>query len=84
MFSQIMWRCKIVIKQQIEDKITCTFWDRWGTILISEIEFSSGIIMEGNSTGCKRVGVLETKTNNFHDLVCGDDHILRWNGKEYK
>lgn len=67
-----------------EDKITCTFWERWGTILISKIEFSSGITSENISVGCKRVGILDTKTNNVNDLVCGIDNILRWNGKEYK
>ena len=68
----------------VNDKITCTFWVRWGEILISEIEFSSGTTMGAISSGCKRVGVLETKTDNVRDLVCGDDHILRWNGKKYE
>jgi hypothetical protein len=68
----------------INDTITCTFWDRWGSILVDEIKFSSGIIIKGISTGCKRIGVLETKTNNINDLVCGIDYILRWNGTEYE
>lgn len=68
----------------INDTITCTFWGRWGSILVQEIKFSSGIKVEGISTGCRRIGVLETTTNNVHDLVCGLDYILRWNGKEYE
>ena len=67
-----------------EDEITCTFWERWGSILVSKIKFSSGITTDDISTGCKRIGVLETKTNNIHDLVCDEDDILRWNGKKYE
>ena len=67
-----------------DDIITCKYWERWETILVSSIVFSSGIIVNDISDGCERLGVLASKTNKVHDLVCGDDLILRWNGKTYK
>ena len=67
-----------------DDIITCTFWERWGIIQVANITFSSGIVVTDFSDGCERIGVLATKTNKIHDLVCGDDLILRWDGKTYK
>jgi hypothetical protein len=65
----------------LTDKIICTFWERWGAINWS-IEFSSGIKFEGGG-GCKRIGVLESKTLGVHDIVCGCDYVYKWNGKKY-
>ena len=50
------------------DKLTCNYWDRWGA-MICEVQSSINGVVEIN-TGCKRVGILETKTRGMVDLVC--------------
>ncbi len=67
---------------QIEDKIETRFWHRWGRLLLT-VNLSSGYVFKSNF-GCKRIGVLPTKSNSVNDLVCDQDSILRWNGSEYK
>lgn len=56
-------------------------WQRWGRInwvvrFLSKREVSSDV-------ACKRIGVLNTKTNGVNDLVCDQDKVLHWNGREY-
>jgi hypothetical protein len=65
-----------------EDVITGRLWVRWGRIFWS-VQFANG---KEFSTGeaCKRIGVLATKTNGVHDLVCDLDRVLHWNGETYK
>ena len=46
------------------------------------------IILNGNRLGCdnngvSRVGVLSTKTNGMHDIICNENDIVKWNGTEY-
>ena len=65
-----------------KDQITGRLWYRWGRILWS-VQFADGKKFSSD-TGCKRIGVLATKTNGFSDLVCDQDTVLRWNGLEYK
>ena len=36
------------------------------------------------STGCKRIGILKSKTKGMSDIVCDYDTIFRWNGKKYE
>ena len=48
-----------------------------------EVNFSSGTSFE-SSSGYLRIGVLSTKTNGVHDLVCGLDDKWTWNGEAYQ
>jgi hypothetical protein len=64
------------------DKLVCNYWDRWGA-MICEIQSSIYGVVEIN-TGCKRVGILETKTRGMVDLVCNRFRVFRFNGMQYK
>jgi GrpB-like predicted nucleotidyltransferase (UPF0157 family) len=33
---------------------------------------------------CERMGVLESRTAGYHDLVCGESRILAWRGESYR
>jgi hypothetical protein len=63
------------------DTIKCSFWARWGRILF-EISVAGGN-RKNFSEACKRIGVLSHRTGGFHDLVCDQDTLLRWSGREY-
>ena len=65
------------------DKITCSYWPRWGRMINWKIEFGNGKSFEGTSLP-KRIGIMNTKTNNVHDLVLECDEILKWNGSKYE
>jgi hypothetical protein len=65
-----------------KDRITTTFWGRWGAMFWS-VEFADGKKFSSDR-GCKRIGVLKTKTNGVSDLVCDQDKVFRWNGREYR
>jgi hypothetical protein len=65
-----------------KDTITGRLWERWGRILWT-VEFADGKKFSSNDA-CKRIGVLPTKTDGVHDLVCDQDTVLHWNGTEYK
>ena len=64
------------------DKLTCNYWDRWGA-MICEVQSSINGVVEIN-TGCKRVGILETKTRGMVDLVCNRFRKFEFNGIQYK
>jgi len=64
------------------DKLTCNYWDRWGA-MICEVQSSINGVVEIN-TGCKRVGILATKTRGMVDLVCNRFRVFRFNGMQYK
>jgi hypothetical protein len=64
------------------DQITCKFWARWGSMLWS-VEFANGKKFSSD-VGCKRIGVLKTKTNGVSDLVCDQSTIFRWDGSGYR
>jgi len=64
------------------DTISGKLWERWGRILWT-VQFANGKTFSSND-GCKRIGVLTSKTNGINDLVCDQDTVLRWNGSEYK
>lgn len=63
------------------DVISGTFWERWGRIFWA-VRFANGKEFK-TDTACKRIGVLKTKTNGVHDLVCDQDTVYRWTGDEY-
>ncbi len=65
-----------------KDRINTTFWWRWGRMFWS-VEFADGKKFSSD-TACKRIGVLKTKTNGVSDLVCDQDTVFRWNGREYR
>ena len=65
------------------DIINCSYWMRWGRIGSWSIKFGNGKVFESN-TSPKRIGILETKTNNVNDLVLECDEVLKWNGSKYQ
>jgi hypothetical protein len=64
------------------DVVTGKFWERWGRIIWS-VRFANGKEFT-SSVGCKRIGVLATRTNGVHDLVCDQDDVLHWTGTRYQ
>ncbi|PYE56514.1 hypothetical protein [Deinococcus yavapaiensis] len=64
------------------ERIECGIWDRWDTLQCGVTD-AKGRELLSPSVGCDRYGVLATKTRGYHDLVCGLDWRIRWNGKEY-
>ncbi|KFC58305.1 hypothetical protein FEM08_29090 [Flavobacterium gilvum] len=66
-----------------KDKFTCKYWARWGRISEWKINFGNGNWYEGTSSP-KRIGIINSKTNNVNDLVLDCDEILKWEGKKYK
>jgi len=64
-----------------KDQIKTTYWARWGRLFWT-VEFADGKKFSSD-TACKRIGILETKTNGVSDLVCDQDTVFRWNGREY-
>ena len=63
------------------DKLVCNYWDRWGS-MICEVQSSIYGVIKTNF-GCKRVGILETKTRGMVDLVCNRFSKFRFNGIKY-
>ena len=63
------------------DKLVCNYWDRWGS-MICEVQSSIYGIIKTNF-GCKRVGILATKTRGMVDLVCNRFSKLTFNGVQY-
>lgn len=63
-----------------KETITCEIWERWGSLLCT-LPLPAG--PQTLSTGCDRFGVLATKTNGYNDMVCNQDILLKYNGKEY-
>ncbi|MCC8172007.1 MAG: hypothetical protein LIP00_09540 [Parabacteroides sp.] len=64
-----------------DESISCHYWDRWDALLF-DIAID-GFIYECN-TGYTRIGILESTTNGYHDLIAGDDDIFKWDGTQYK
>jgi hypothetical protein len=65
-----------------KDRIETTYGSRWGRMLWS-VQFADGKKYTSNIR-CKRIGVLETKTDGVTDLVCDQDGVFRWNGLGYQ
>jgi hypothetical protein len=64
------------------DQINATLWEEWGRLMWS-VEFGSGTIMQ-DGMPAKRLGVLESMTEGYHDLVVDFSTILEWTGKRYE
>ncbi len=60
--------------------ISCGYWWRWGEL---SCDISGLTISHRVPQGCKRLGILPTKSNQWHDLVCDYNTILRFDGVEY-
>lgn len=66
-----------------DDTIKCWYWERWGAIAHWSLLLANG--QEVLSTaGGKRIGILETKTLGFHDLVLDCNTVVKWNGEKYE
>jgi len=63
------------------DKLTCNYWDRWGS-MICEVQSSIYGTIKTNF-GCKRFGILATKTRGIVDLVCNRFNKLTFDGNVY-
>ena len=63
------------------DKLTCNYWDRWGS-MICEVQSSIYGTIKTNF-GCKRFGILETKTRDMVDIVCNRFNKLIFDGNIY-
>ena len=60
-----------------EEEMIASYWERWGTVIIDDIVTTS----KGKvnfSTGCSRIGFMNTTTNGLHDIVCGRKDILKY------
>ncbi|WP_157202725.1 hypothetical protein [Calidithermus chliarophilus] len=64
-----------------DDQIIGSFWARWGRISW-RVQFSSGLSFDDNRA-CKRIGVLASRSQGVHDLVCDLATVYRWDGKTY-
>lgn len=63
-----------------KDVFTCDLWQHWGLVRCT-IDLSITSISVGS---CKRIGILESQSNGFHNLVCGAETIFRWDGSDYQ
>jgi hypothetical protein len=64
----------------IKDRIECKGWQRWQALMC---DFYLGDKQVAHVSGCQSVGVLESKTQGVHDLVCNRRKVFRWNGSTY-
>ena len=64
-----------------DDAIICEYWARWGSLkcLVQSSQHPGNIRLPHD---CKRVGILETRTNGLSDLVCGrNERLIFDNGR---
>ena len=61
------------------DQLHCTYHSRYGDIgcTVSFSKLGKGIVR----AGCDRFGILESKTNGIHNLICDHSDILTWDPK---
>jgi len=64
------------------DRLSCSYWDRWGAVSCILTSSKHGEILI--SGGCNRIGILPTKTNNMHNLVCDRSDILSWDTEKFR
>jgi hypothetical protein len=63
------------------DKLVCNYWKRWGSVKCEVHSSIYGVVK--TNYGCKRVGILATKTRGMVDLVCNRFTKFRFNGVKY-
>ncbi|HEV2989466.1 MAG TPA: hypothetical protein VG759_13580 [Candidatus Angelobacter sp.] len=64
-----------------KDTIVGKFWEIWGS-MVWTVQFANGKTFDSH-VGCRRVGVLATKSNGVNDIVCNQDSVFRWDGTKY-
>jgi len=64
------------------DTISGQLQQRWGRIQW-EVVFSDGKTFEHYGGGCKRIGILGSKSNGVHNLVCDLNQVFKWKGDGY-
>lgn len=62
------------------DRLSCNYWERWGAVSCTLTSSKHGEILI--SGGCNRIGILPTKTNNMHNLVCDRSDTLSWDSEK--
>ena len=63
------------------DKLVCNYWKRWGSVKCEVHSSIYGVVK--TNYGCKRVGILATKTRGIVDLVCNRFNKLTFDGNVY-
>ena len=63
------------------DKLVCNYWRRWGSVKCEVHSSIYGVVK--TNYGCKRVGILATKTRGMVDLVCNRFNKLTFDGNVY-
>ena len=63
------------------DKLVCNYWKRWGSAKCEVHSSIYGVVK--TNYGCKRVGILATKTRGIVDLVCNRFNKLTFDGNVY-
>jgi hypothetical protein len=64
------------------DKLVCNYWKRWGSVKCEVHSSIYGVVK--TNYGCKRVGILATKTRGMVDLVCNRFSKLIFDGIQYR
>ena len=71
----------------IKEELLCSLWERWREVSCQ------GVYSGQNSNSpqkfqlsCSRIGFLQTKTNGYHDVVCNQKWIMRYDSvnQEYR
>ncbi len=65
------------------ETIHCDIWPRWGTLVNCALPLPGGAAFVLDAS-CERLGVLETRHHGRHDLVCGNDTVITFDGKTWK
>lgn len=67
-----------------EEYFECERWARWGRMKCTLHDADGAVIdRELSNIACKRLGVLDARSNGMQDLVCDEGAIMRWDGKRY-
>lgn len=68
----------------ITDYFECYYWERWGCMTIRKFVLNGKEVKDDDlHHSAKRIGVLSSITNGYHDLVIDEDEIVKWDGKKY-
>ena len=66
------------------DYFECFYWSRWGSMIINKFVLNGKEVEDDCfNVGIKRIGVLSSTTNGYHDLVMDENSIIKWDGEKY-
>lgn len=65
------------------DSITCGIWPRWGSLTGCELPLP-GAASQTLDVSCDRLGALKTVRNGMHELVCDNDTVIYFDGKNWR